>query len=534
MTQRPRPRCLLQSLPLTAVKLEQDESRVNARKSFYAEPSKGIRLSSVTSDPEPSKGILLSSVAPELQSIAESLAAWATSLVTENQAASKALLHHSRSLERVCGLHMPEEVPGLLGTGHLSVTSCLSSRGSPRLSLCSARGLTSRTVSRRTSRHPTKGSVGGHPEDDDPIMKMLEHDLLMKRRLSKTEATFRQKAAQVLEKSGKPGEALDDLQEVPVAEVKDKLAISYWRFCQGLRLYRSPTVTEAVRLICSAEVPGLGGPSYLDVFNTLTQSSAWEQHIYIFGGLVRDVIRRTVGNDIDIGFSAPAAELEAICQQAGYLNQVEGDYIIIGDDKGEEYLEGMVISFNGIQPPEHADFSMNMLFYDFRNDVIVDKTGKAVDAILANRLELPCPPDRWKSWIEINGVRVCFRFYKFLVRGYSYQPEELLFVTQTLLDFWRRDTDHTIEVGRVALGSLVGCTDAETVERLRQEVIRSWEMSRGQDVPGHLAQRRPTRAQSLSSSDLRRLTPTSPPSGTFLSAKSWWEKGWLVMLKLSP
>merc|ERR1712113_118059 len=123
------------------------------------------------------------------------------------------------------------------------------------------------------------------------------------------------------------------------------------------------------------------------------------------------------------------------------------------------------ISFNGIQAPEHADFSMNTLFYDFSNDVIIDKTGIGMPAIMANRCDLPCPQDRWQSWIDINGVRVCFRFYKFLLRGCTFDDRQMEYVTDELLKSWAHDAQHTIEVGREALGNLVGCQDVDKIEK---------------------------------------------------------------------
>lgn len=516
---------LLKSLPLTADKLRDDEIRYSARGSARVAVRKKTQESAVRMQGRTAAAsdVHLITVTPELLDIADSLLAWAHSLDTENHAAAKALTFHASHLKRICGAPEPEvEAPT---TTPLAVARRTMMR---KASL--------QTSARSPSRKSTVGSTGqqcqARPEEDDALFKMMER-AAQERQLSTEELGCRQRAAQVLEKSGKKGEAVTDLTEVPVEKIGDKLAISYWRFCSGLKLYRSPTVTEAMRLICSAAVPGLGGVTYLEVFKTLTTGSAWEQHIYIFGGLVRDILRRTVGNDIDIGFSAPAAELEEMCHKAGYQNQVDGDYIIIGDENGEEYLEGMVISFNGIQPPEHADFSMNTLFYDFRNDVIVDKTGRAVPAIVDNKLELPCPRDRWKSWIEINGVRVCFRYYKFLLRGYSYEPEEMRFVVETLMDFWRKDVDYTIDVGRIALGGLVGCTSPEKIEALRVLVFQSFNMATNKDAaakpPGP---RRIGRSYSSDAMDASRFT-ASAEFRTFLSAKSWWEKGWLVLLQLA-
>merc|ERR1712046_531166 len=120
---------------------------------------------------------------------------------------------------------------------------------------------------------------------------------------------------------------------------------------------------------------------------------------------------------------------------------------------------------------------MNTLFYDFKNDIIIDKTGIGVPAVVANRCDLPCPRERWKNWIEINGVRVCFRYYKFLLRGYSYDKGEMQFVVDQLLEKWEADAESTIEVGRIALGNLVGTTDVKKIEALRGFVDISFGMA---------------------------------------------------------
>jgi hypothetical protein len=250
-------------------------------------------------------------------------------------------------------------------------------------------------------------------------------------------------------------------------------------------------------------VPGLGDVTYLDCFRKITSTNEWESHVYLFGGLVRDILLRTVGNDIDIGFSAPASELEGICKKNGYSCNLDGDYILIGESTSDEYLEGMVISYNGIQPPYHADFSMNTLFYDFNNDIIIDKTGIGIPAVKANRCDLPCPQQQWNDWVQVNGCRVFFRLYKFCLRGYEYDAGEMTFVAGSLLEWWSRDEDHTIEVGRWAIGNLVGSQDAKKIEQLRILVFKSFDLA------------------------------TKPDNNVFLTAASWWQDGWLKLLKLS-
>eukprot|EP00928_Gymnodinium_smaydae_P020052 TRINITY_DN1773_c0_g4_i1.p1 TRINITY_DN1773_c0_g4~~TRINITY_DN1773_c0_g4_i1.p1 ORF type:complete len:520 (+),score=67.75 TRINITY_DN1773_c0_g4_i1:66-1562(+) len=316
--------------------------------------------------------------------------------------------------------------------------------------------------------------------------------------------SFRAEAATTVQESACEGEFIDDLVEVSVSDLKHPSALSIWRPCDGLRLYRSNIVKKALRLICSAPVPGLGGTSYLDVFNSLT-SSGWEHHVFLFGGLVRDILRRKVGNDIDITFSAPAAELADICQKRGYSYKLEGDYILIGSDVGEEYLEGMVITHNGITGPENSDFSMNWVFYDFRNDVIIDKTGSAVPAIQANRCEIPCKRHKWDVWIGKSESRLCFRYYKFLSRGFAYDSEEMAYIAAKLLQFWKKDPEAVIANGKEVLSSLITSQDVSKVELLRTLVLTSFDSAmKSQWAPG--------------------------PECAFQTASEWWQSGWLQQI----
>jgi len=348
----------------------------------------------------------------------------------------------------------------------------------------------------------------------------------------------REKASAHIEQTGKVGELVDDLEEVATTDIEHKSAISYWRFCHGVRLFKSPSVTQALRLICSAPVPGLGQTSYLDVFGSLTDS-AWEHHIYLFGGLVRDILRRKVGNDIDIAFSAPAVELDAMCQKNGSFKcSLDGDYILIGDEQGDEYLEGMVITHNGLQPSYHSDFSMNWLFYDFCNDVIVDKTGGAVPAIMRNSCDIPCPREEWDSWVRVNGSRVLFRYFKFLLRGYVYNDSEMAYIASRLLDFWQHSPEETVETGQIALGNAVPASDAAKTERLRQLVFKAFELAQT-NVKARSGKGRSTisAGDSRSHSHAHVTRPETvgnykdeATSSQFFSANQWWQRGWSQLL----
>merc|ERR1712083_253110 len=61
--------------------------------------------------------------------------------------------------------------------------------------------------------------------------------------------------------------------------------------------------------------------------------------------------------------------------------------------------------------------------------------------------------------------------------GYTHNDKEMVFVTETLLDYWSREETHTIDVGRIALGKLVECKSEETIEDLRKIVCQSFELA---------------------------------------------------------
>lgn len=347
----------------------------------------------------------------------------------------------------------------------------------------------------------------------------------------------REAAAEILERTGSSGTMVDDLVEINPSEIADKHAISHWRMCPGLRVYRSETVTRALKHICSEPVPDLNGSNFLDVYKALTLSS-WTHHVYLFGGLVRDILRRIVGADLDINFSAPAKEIRDICLRHGWPAELKfgDDYCLIGSDANEVYLEGFVITHNPVAS-YHADFSMNVLYYDFVNEVIVDKTGLAVTAIAANACEIPCLRAEWDMWLKSNGCRVLFRYFKFLVRGYTYSEESMVYVTERLLEFWARSGEETIVIGRIALGKMVGSSDGKKLALLKDLVFKSYNLATQGQSEQLVRSRSKSRGVSKEQVKIRQEAVdvaghVVSDSAVFFSATSWWDHGWLPLLQL--
>merc|ERR1712194_867134 len=130
---------------------------------------------------------------------------------------------------------------------------------------------------------------------------------------------------------------------------------------------------------------------------------------------------------------------------------------------------------------------------------------------------------QWSSWIEVNGARVLFRYFKFLIRGYTYDNLEMAYVAERLLEFWRANPESTIEAGRGALGDCVGSQDAAKIERLKQLVLTAFDLAEtGQ--PAARSFRKAFTQDSLSSKEQTEGTTT------FFSSKLWWNRGWLDLL----
>merc|ERR1712039_965364 len=171
------------------------------------------------------------------------------------------------------------------------------------------------------------------------------------------------------------------------------------------------------------------------------------------------------------------------------------------------------------------------------NDIIVDKTGRAVTAVVENRCEIPCPSHEWIKWVESGGPRVLFRNFKLLIRGYEYAKVEMAYIANHLIRFWANEAERTVECGQDALSSLQSLSVREKkIEYLRQLVFEAYELVASSNAA----------SPPLSSDDSGTLSPPNSPCGSgastnsggntslpFSSASSWWESGWVHMLKLT-
>jgi len=176
--------------------------------------------------------------------------------------------------------------------------------------------------------------------------------------------------------------------------------------------------------------------------------AADRHYCYLVGGQVRDVLRGVLSTDIDFNYSCAARDVALVTVEREWPTKYKcigpvtvPNYVLIGDEGSDNYLEGFSISFNATKACCEMDFRQNMCLYDLANDVIIDKTGCGVNDIRSRTLRLSCAQGEsyqaWASSTITQGFKE-LRYIKFLLRAQAKgQPlatdeAELQFVVHSL------------------------------------------------------------------------------------------------------
>merc|ERR1719195_1332295 len=178
-----------------------------------------------------------------------------------------------------------------------------------------------------------------------------------RRSTSRTSCNILPETKDAIQSQLRKGEALKDVKPISIDEIKHRDAINYWREFRKIRFYRSPTVTRVIGQILKTVIPEIGVTYQTIIDEFLVQP--WPINIFLHGGLMRDIMTSTIGNDVDIAFTCPHREMKKICDNKKWPCTIREDipyWVIGGESNFETKLEGFPLSFNGLSRFHIADF----------------------------------------------------------------------------------------------------------------------------------------------------------------------------------
>lgn len=248
---------------------------------------------------------------------------------------------------------------------------------------------------------------------------------------------------------------LSDMVECRTSDMVTPEAVAPWR-AFDYHLYRSAAATAALRSMLRCAAPGTSD-SFEDILSAIACGSSasassakqdQKNYCYLVGGQVRDVLRGQLSKDIDFNYSCSAQEVALVTVAHGWPTKYkcigEGisspNYVLIGDEGSETYLEGFCIDFNATKACYTNDLTMNVLVYDLTNDVIIDKcTGVRDIRTGVLRLTL-ATGETFEAWAAENFTpgNKELRYIKFLLRAkakgepLTYDAAECAFIVESL------------------------------------------------------------------------------------------------------
>jgi hypothetical protein len=159
---------------------------------------------------------------------------------------------------------------------------------------------------------------------------------------------------------------------------------------------------------------------------------------FIAGGAVRDAVQGTVARDVDLSTTMWIKEVDKALKgfPMSFPNAAFGTMIIGRGTKSEVdvcSLKGSKGEFGLDLMDDIAsrDFTINALYYDPANGVILDPTGHGYSDASNKVLRPTCKPGDEKQWLTDNPS-VVLRFLKFTLRGYTYDPALLQLMKDNL------------------------------------------------------------------------------------------------------
>jgi len=211
-------------------------------------------------------------------------------------------------------------------------------------------------------------------------------------------------------------------------------------------VHKAPAAAAIIDKILAGKVTTSGGtplgPTFADVLDRFADEGI---QAFVAGGLVRDALQGKPGADVDFTSTAPAQQMRAAASKhhlpmaqhtAGGPGNHSGLLDFGHDDQGidEGKIQGKAFIGHGggykktssvmakgpsmVEDLVVRDFACNAIYYDHKNQTILDPSGHGVEDAINKVLRIPVEKTRWSEWAKTQPANA-LRYWKFIARGYT-------------------------------------------------------------------------------------------------------------------